>query len=108
MGENPHGTVIDRIDNSKGYEPENCRWADYKLSTENRRNTIWLEFDGRRIRVNDFAASLKIPEFRVRGRLASGWTPTQIANRPGSINGYDRSGGPARKPGHRAAVEVKE
>lgn len=28
---------IDRIDNDKGYSPDNCRWADLKTSMRNRR-----------------------------------------------------------------------
>lgn len=36
MGPRPDKTTIDRLDNSKGYFPENCRWADHTIQNHNK------------------------------------------------------------------------
>ena len=43
MGECPIGYQIDRMDNTKGYYKENCRWVDPKTNMSNRSiSKIWI------------------------------------------------------------------
>lgn len=47
MGECPGPDVsLDRIDNSKGYNRDNCRWATKSEQNNNKRNNVTLTLDG--------------------------------------------------------------
>lgn len=37
------GLTLERVDNEKGYSPENVRWASLAEQSRNRRNNVWLD-----------------------------------------------------------------
>jgi len=77
MGKRPEGTTIDRIDNTKGYSPENCRWADSFMQQNNRNKTTFVIYKGEKRPIADVAREMGIStgclHLRVkRGRLNNG------------------------------------
>ncbi len=51
---------IDRIDGSKGYEPDNCRWATRREQSGNTSRNRWLTHDGKTQLMEDWANELGI------------------------------------------------
>jgi hypothetical protein len=65
---------LDRIDNNKGYSPENCRWTDKKQQARNTRGNVAVECDGRRFgTLAELAEHLGTSQDRVYKSLKNGW-----------------------------------
>ena len=74
--------TIDRIDNSKGYNPNNCRWVSIKEQANNRTNNTIIEYEGKKYTISQFADLIKLPYGTVRQRIKSGWSIEDVAKTP--------------------------
>lgn len=78
----PKDTSIERIDNSKGYSKENCRWTTAKEQAKNRRTNRYLTYEGRTMIIADWARELGVSRQTVRHRIVSGWDVKSIIETP--------------------------
>lgn len=69
---------IDRIDNDRGYSPDNCRWTTRSENDRNRRSTTWVMFRGTRRRLIDLCDEYGVPGDTARWRIRKGW-PVEVA-----------------------------
>lgn len=82
LGERPKGMTLDRIDNAKGYDPTNCRWATPTMQMNNRSTTRFIEFDGRRQSTGQWSAETGIPFGVLTLRIKAGWSPARALTEP--------------------------
>jgi len=90
MGPAPDGYSLDRIDNDKGYAPENCRWTDNFTQYRNRRQTVWLTYNGRTQCRKDWAREYGVDEATLAQRLSRGWELEKALTTPPMNSGGGR------------------
>lgn len=84
------GATIDRIDNQKGYCPENCKWSTKKEQAMNRRTTRYITHNSETHCITEWAAIMKIDRSILLNRLWRGWTEEEIFDTNKYKNQYSR------------------
>lgn len=74
--------TIDRIDNNEGYNPENCRWADYYQQSNNRRYNRIISYEGKDQTLAEWCREKNISYGTIWARLKSGMTFEEAINKP--------------------------
>jgi hypothetical protein len=80
MGERPKGTSIDRIDNTKGYYKENCRWATPSVQCRNRGNNVMITHNGETLCAKDWGKKLGMCRSRISKKFKEGVSIEQLLN----------------------------
>jgi DNA-directed RNA polymerase subunit RPC12/RpoP len=93
MGERPGEFFsVGRIDNNKGYCPENCRWETKHQQAMNRRNTFFVVYKSEKIPLKTLLIRFGLTEnttyTRIYGRIKLGWNLDEAISTP--QRGYNK------------------
>lgn len=73
---------IDRIDNNKGYCPENCRWIPFGDQSKNRTTNHYITFNGKTQTLTDWSKEIGIGRNTLTARLQRGWSIEKALTTP--------------------------
>ena len=82
MGPRPKGHTIDRKDGTKGYSPENCRWATKAVQCLNVSDIRMVEHDGVTLCLKDWARKIGMGYLTLWTRINAGWSIEKALTTP--------------------------
>lgn len=82
MGPRPPKFTIERRDNNKNYEPDNCYWADRKTQANNTSQNRYITYNGETLTVAQWGEKLGLGREIIKDRLRWGWSIEDIMTTP--------------------------
>ena len=61
--------TLERRDNKRGYYPDNCYWATRKQQARNRRNNLYITYDGKTQLLIEWSKETEIPYGTLYNRI---------------------------------------
>lgn len=79
MGPRPSAEhSVEREDVNGHYEPKNCRWATRREQGSNKRNNVWVTYEGERMILAEAARRSRFEALTLRRRMRQGWPEDQL------------------------------
>lgn len=83
MRDKPEGMTLERIDNDKGYSPDNCRWASVKEQANNRKTNVYITYNGRTQTISEWESELGFKHGTLWMRVNKyGWSEKKAIETP--------------------------
>ena len=71
--------TIERINVNDDYSPDNCEWIPFKEQANNRRTTVWIEWQGQKKNLTQWAKELGINRGTLNSRYSrNGLRPPEL------------------------------
>ena len=74
--------TLDRINNDKGYYPDNCRWITMQEQSNNRRTNHLVTYKGQTKTVAQWSTELGINRYTLFKRLQHNWSVEKALSTP--------------------------
>ena len=92
------GYSIERINNNKGYYPDNVKWIPSRDQGKNRRTSKWITFNGKTQIMEDWEREMGFKRHIILERLERGWsvnkaitTPVRSSHKSVTFNGQTKT-----------------
>lgn len=91
-GKYKKGLQLDRINNSLGYSPENCRFVTCLENQNNKDETIYVNYDGERrpLCLILHEKGIRNKYYTIRSRIKRGWEAQTAIDKPMRVGNYKR------------------
>jgi hypothetical protein len=86
MGCRPEGYTLDRLDHSKGYSKENCKWSTRTEQNRRKRTNVRITAFGVTRCISEWMELGSVKAESIKRRLKAGWTPEEALFKPGNRN----------------------